>query len=566
VIAGFCESIILALLAEVATALVNHHSTLTIGVGPVHITASVDQLLVFGLSVSLLRVALQGVLSYLPARIAADTQAALQHRLFAAFTKASWSVVASDGEGTFQELATSQVLQATYGVLYATTALTSSFLLIVLVASALVIETVTALVVIAAGLALFVMFRPLNDIGRRHSQALSSAQIDYSAGVHDAVSTAEEVRVFGVGATQLRFINHLAARERDRFFSAQFVGRLVSGGYQSLVLLMLLAGLGILQAAGAAGHLASLGAVVLLLVRASNFGQLVQGNYHMMQQTRPYLDRLHDAETRYLDSHVARGSSLLTGLPSIEFHEVTYAYVPERPVLRRMSFAVGPAEAIGVVGPTGAGKSTLVQLLLGLREPQSGSYIVAGQPAQVWSSVEWTQRVAYVPQEPRLIHGTVAENIRFYRDLTDDAVQLAAQQAHIHEEVIAWPRGYQTVISERARAVSGGQRQRLCLARALAGTPLMLVLDEPTSALDPRSEALVQDSLVALKGRLTLFVIAHRISTLRLCDRVMVLREGNIEAFAPADEVLESNDFYKNAVILSRTGQLGLRSFPTSTS
>jgi ABC-type bacteriocin/lantibiotic exporter with double-glycine peptidase domain len=108
------------------------------------------------------------------------------------------------------------------------------------------------------------------------------------------------------------------------------------------------------------------------------------------------------------------------------------------------------------------------------------------------------------------------------------------------------------VISERAKAVSGGQRQRLCLARALVGRPLMLVLDEPTSALDPRSEALVQQSLATVKGRLTVFVIAHRLSTLSLCDRVMVLRNGRLEALAPPDEVLESNEFYKTALTLTQ--------------
>jgi ABC-type multidrug transport system fused ATPase/permease subunit len=565
IVAGFCESIILALLAEIATALVNHRSSLTIRVGPLDIVATIDQLLLLGLIVAVLRVALQGVLSYLPARIAADVRRTLQHRIFAAFTQASWSVVSSEGEGTFQELATSQINQASSGVIYATTALTSLFLLIVLVLSALVIEIVTALVVMAAGLVLFLLFRPLDNLGRRHSQALSSAQVRYASGVHDAVSTAEEAHVFGVGDVQLEHIGQLAAVEQHRIYWMQFLGRLIAGGYQTLVLLLLLAGLAILQAIGAAGHLASLGAVVLLLVRASTFGQMVQSNYHMMHQSMPYLDRLHEAEERYVTSHIPSGLSALKMIPSIAFNNVTFSYVPERLVLQSLSFAVEPAEVIGVVGPTGSGKSTLVQLLVRLREPQSGTYLVAGQPAREWSDVDWARHVSYLPQEPRLIHGTVAENIRFYRNLNDNDVERAARQAQIHEEIIHWPLQYQTVISDRAKAVSGGQRQRLCLARALAGSPLMLVLDEPTSALDPRSEALVQQSLSALKGHVTLFVIAHRMSTLKLCDRVMVLRNGGIEAFARPDEVFESNEFYKNAVSLSQSNLLDSLGIPDTT-
>jgi ABC-type multidrug transport system fused ATPase/permease subunit len=552
VIAGFCESTILALLAEIATALVNHRSSVTLSLGSVHLTASVDQLLAVGLGVAVVRIALQGVLSYLPARIVADTQVAWQHRLFAAYTEASWSAVASDAEGTFQELATSQIVQATNGIAYAVSVVSAGILVIVLVASALVIQPLTALVVMTGGLALSILFRPLNDTARRQARALSSAQVGYAAGIHDAVSTAEETRVFGVGAVQMDQIDTLSRQQRQWVFLTQFMGRLVGGGYQSLVLLLLLAGLGILEAAGAAGHLASLGAVVLLLVRASNFGQLVQGNYHMMQQARPHLERIDAAVEGYVTSRVLRGSRSLSTIPSVEFQDVTYAYVSGRPVLRAVSFRVEPSEIIGVVGPTGAGKSTLVQLLLGLREPQSGSYLVAEGRAEVWSSADWAKRVSYVPQEPRLLHGTVTDNIRFYRPLDHDAVWQAARQAHIHEEVLEWPLGYDTVISNRAKAVSGGQRQRLCLARALAGRPVMLVLDEPTSALDPRSEALVQESLAALKGHMTIFVIAHRLSTLNLCDRIMVLRAGMIEVLAPRDEVLQSNDFYRNAVRLSQ--------------
>jgi ABC-type multidrug transport system fused ATPase/permease subunit len=322
------------------------------------------------------------------------------------------------------------------------------------------------------------------------------------------------------------------------------------------VLLLLLAGLGILEAAGAAGHLASLGAVVLLLVRASNFGQMVQANYHSMQQSIPYLTRLRDAEARYLNSHVSLGSRRFETVPSIAFQGVTYGYSPNRPVLEGITFTVEPAEIVGVVGPTGAGKSTLVQLLLRLRIPQSGEYLVAGERAREWSPSEWTQRVSYIPQQPRLIHGTVTENIRFFRNLDQEVVELAARQAHIHDEIVTWPLGYETVVSERAKAVSGGQRQRLCLARALAGSPLMLILDEPTSALDPRSEALVQQSLAALKGNLTLFVVAHRPSTLTLCDRVIVLQDGKIEAFATTDEIVASSEFYNNAMCLSQSSPL----------
>ena len=159
--------------------------------------------------------------------------------------------------------------------------------------------------------------------------------------------------------------------------------------------------------------------------------------------------------------------------------------------------------------------------------------------------------VAYVPQDPRLLHASAADNIRYFRDFDRDAVERAARLAGIHDEIVSWPEGYDTLVGPRADAVSGGQEQRLCLARALVAQPAMLVLDEPTSALDPHSEKLIQQSLRALKGRVTLFIVAHRLTTLGLCDRLMVIREGRLEAFGSTQALSTENAYFKSASLLS---------------
>ena len=139
-----------------------------------------------------------------------------------------------------------------------------------------------------------------------------------------------------------------------------------------------------------------------------------------------------------------------------------------------------------------------------------------------------------MPQEPRLFRGTIADNIRFFRDeLDQDAIERAAKLAYLHDDVVGWADGYDTDVGERGGAVSGGQRQRIVLARALAEEPDVLILDEPTSALDMKSESLVQDTLEGLKGHSTMFIIAHRLSTLNACDRIMVLSKGSSRASTP---------------------------------
>ncbi len=179
--------------------------------------------------------------------------------------------------------------------------------------------------------------------------------------------------------------------------------------------------------------------------------------------------------------------------------------------------------------------------------------MVNGREAVDYRADDWFSDLALVPQEPHLIEGTVADNIRFFRPgLSDAQVEGAARKANVHDDIKSWPEGYQTPVGERGGTLSGGQRQRVALARALVAEPSLLVLDEPTSALDMRSEALVREALEALKGDVTVVIVAHRLSTLAVCDRIMVFADGHLESFGPAPELVESNDFYREAVALSR--------------
>jgi ABC-type multidrug transport system fused ATPase/permease subunit len=192
-----------------------------------------------------------------------------------------------------------------------------------------------------------------------------------------------------------------------------------------------------------------------------------------------------------------------------------------------------------------------VQLLLRLRAADDGRYLVNGIEAEEFSDSDWHARVAYVPQECRLLHASVAANIAYFRSIDGAEIERAARLARIHEEIVAWPDGYDTVIGPRADAVSGGQQQRICIARALVGRPDVLILDEPTSALDPHSESLLQESLEGVKEALTLFVIAHRMSTLKLCDRVIVLEQGRLEAFDTPTTLKAENAYFRDATGLA---------------
>jgi ATP-binding cassette, subfamily B, bacterial len=558
ILSGFTEAGILAIVAEVATGLVNGAHRITVSLGPGHVDATIGDLLVFASILALVRLLIQWPLSRLPARIAADVQAELRRQLFAAFTNASWSAQSRDREGHLQEMMTNQVGQATFGTLQAGTLISAVFTFMVLILSAFALNVAAAIVVMATATLLFAALRPVSALGHRRAQMLSSAHMKYAGGVGEAVRVAEETHVFGVAVAQRARIDELISESRALFFRTQFIARLAPALYQSSLFIIIVGGLSALYTLGN-DHIASLGAVVLLLVRAGTYGQQFQGAYQAARQALPFAERLQDAKQRYIASRPVAGDRPLLKIDSLACRDVSYEYKPGRPVLTGVNFDVSNGEVIGIVGPSGAGKSTLIQILLQLRMPVSGRYLINGQPAQAFDPSDWHNRVAYVPQEPRLLHATVADNIRYFRDLDDEAVERAASLARIHDDIVEWTHAYDTVIGPRADAVSGGQQQRICLARALVAQPEVLVLDEPTSALDPNSEWLLQESLRSLVGRTTMFIAAHRMSTLDMCGRVMVIVDGKMDAFETIDILHRENAYYRSAVELApraRTGGL----------
>ena len=551
IIAGFAEAGLIAVIAQVAASLVSSkvggHGART-GLFDVH--ASVDTLLWFGLLLALVRMVLQWPLSVLPARIASDVQASLRTKVFDAFMRASWEVQSRDREGTLQEVMTSQSAQATAGAMQSTGILTSSFNFLILMGTAVALSPAAAGLVFAIATGMFAILRPLRSLGVRRSRALSQSQVQYAGGIAEANRMIEESHVFGVNHAQFERIGRRIARVKDYFYRTQLVGRLVPNLYQSLIYLLLVGALFALHAFGA-GHAASIGAIVLLLFRSAQTGQQIQSSYQSLQQSLPFIDRLLRAKQRYADSVPPEGKRRLARVDTLAFEHVCFAYNPGRPVLSDITFKVDAGEAIGIVGPSGAGKSTLVQVLLRLRPPREGRYLVNDEPVEEFTRADWHRLVAYVPQEPRLLHDTVAANIRFFRDIDDEEVERAARLARIHEDIAGWSHGYDTIVGPRADAVSGGQQQRICLARALAARPHVLVLDEPTSALDPLSETLIQESLLALKSDLTLFTVAHRMSTLDMCDRVMVILDGKLVAFDTKAVLKEENQYYRSASMIA---------------
>ena len=231
----------------------------------------------------------------------------------------------------------------------------------------------------------------------------------------------------------------------------------------------------------------------------------------------------------------------------IAVEDLNFTYPPrlDPRVLNNVSFTVQPGEMVAVVGPSGAGKSTLFDLLQRFYDPQVGRITLGGTDIRSLKLSDLRQGVGFVPQDPTLFSGTLGENLRYANEkATDQQVEQALHLAHAWEFVQKLPDGLLTRVGEDGVGLSGGQRQRLAIARALLSQPKVLLLDEATSALDAESEHLIRQSIDELKGSMTILVIAHRLSTVRQADRILVLEQGQLVASGNHEELLSSSDLY----------------------
>jgi len=216
------------------------------------------------------------------------------------------------------------------------------------------------------------------------------------------------------------------------------------------------------------------------------------------------------------DPHAESGKDFEKLNDDIRFDGVGFSYGPEKKILSNATYVFPKGKMSAIIGPSGVGKSTIGDLLLGLIQPSEGKILINGVSLAEYSRSSWRKKVGFVSQETTVFHATIAENISCWDpSISQEKIELAAKTAQIHDFFASLPNGYKTVVGERGMRLSGGQRQRLAIARALARDPEILVFDEATSALDTESEKAVQNAIDGLSGEsLTIVVIAHRLSTI----------------------------------------------------
>jgi len=273
---------------------------------------------------------------------------------------------------------------------------------------------------------------------------------------------------------------------------------------------------------------------------------LVTQHYNEFKQTEASVERvfeLMNVAPTLTEQPNAQPLPAVTG--KVQYSDVAFAYEPSKPVLQHLDLLVHPGEVIALVGSSGAGKTTLVNLLMRFFDPVDGQVLIDGVDIRTVTLDSLRRQIGIVPQDITLFSGNIAQNIAYGEIEPDfDRIAAAAQLANAHDFITQFSQGYHTWVGERGVNLSGGQRQRIAIARALYFDPRILILDEATSALDSESEALVQEALDRAMHHRTVFVIAHRLSTVRKADRIIFLEQGTITESGTHDELLDYGQRY----------------------
>ena len=237
----------------------------------------------------------------------------------------------------------------------------------------------------------------------------------------------------------------------------------------------------------------------------------------------------------------------------IKLENISFTYPnTSKPIVKNINLNIESNTTVGLVGATGSGKTTLVDIVLGLLEPSGGKLFLDDVELSSTNISSWQSNIGYVPQDIYIVDDTIEHNIAFGEDNIDiDKVKQASIMSEIHEFILSLPDGYKTIVGERGVRLSGGQRQRIGIARALYHSPKVIVFDEATSSLDGETESNIINAIATLSGKKTILMIAHRLSTLRDCDMIYFLEKGKIVNFGNYSKLLESDENFKKMANIS---------------
>ena len=365
--------------------------------------------------------------------------------------------------------------------------------------------------------------------------------------VEETISGQRVVKAYAQGARVVEQFDKENAQLRHEATRAQtlasFRGPLMNGISNFSLAIVAAAG-GALALRGAA----TVGTISIFINYTRAFGRPLNelaNLYNSILSALAGAERVFEVMDETPETDAAMSGELPPLRGEVEFKNVTFSYVPGEPILKNISLHAAPGQTIALIGPTGAGKTTIINLLTRFYEIDSGRILIDGRDIREWPKSQLRQQLGIVLQDTVLWSGSIGDNIRYGRlDATDEEVEGAAQLANADAWIHRLPHGYNTQLSERGGNLSHGQRQMIAIARAILADPRILILDEATSSVDTRTEKHIQSAMQNLMRGRTSFVIAHRLSTIREADQILVIEAGQIIERGTHDDLMEKGGFY----------------------
>ncbi|KKT25197.1 MAG: ABC transporter, ATP-binding protein, MsbA family [Parcubacteria group bacterium GW2011_GWA2_43_9b] len=511
-----------------------------------HINFSLKYLFIFVCLLLLLRVLVLLISNYIKIKITATYEEKTRGNLFKMTAQARWPYLLKQKLGHLDTILMTNVAQG--GILLQS--ISDSFMiaasLIIFLLVAINISWKITLITMILGGSIFIFFRNFLYQTRAFSREQEKVNRQTAHLINENIMGMKTVKTMSVGAMIIvKAEEYFAALKKLKIKTAFF--RIFTDALIQPIGLFFVFVIFAVSYKTKAFNIAVLAAIVYLIQRIFIYTQQLQNIIYSMANTAPYVNKMLEYQNEAAGNKESdNGNVNFKFCDSLEFKNVGFGYDARKPILSNLNFNVQKGEMVGLIGPSGAGKTTVVDMILRLLDPSAGKILLDGLDVKEIKMSEWRKNIGYVSQDIFLKNDTITNNIKFYDDsITETAMERAAAMANIHDFIQSCPNKYQTVIGERGLLISVGQRQRIVIARILARQPQILILDEATSALDNESETQIQKVIENLKNQITVLVIAHRLSTIVNSDRLLVLDGGKIiEEGAPQMLLNDENSYF----------------------